>query len=179
MPRSRRPAPANPARVCRCRAEVKALAAQTAKATSEIGLQIAGVQAADTGLRRQASRRSATPSAASPESPPASPMRSNCKKSPPARSPQTCRPRPTAPPMSRPTLPKFNDSAGGITAASTQILARQNRCRKRAPAVHRDGKASGCRYARRDRAVRRASPLRHGPGFTGQKNVPSTSAISS
>ena len=49
--------------------EVKALAAQTAKATDEIGTQIAGMQTATQESRSRRSRRSAARSAASPRSP--------------------------------------------------------------------------------------------------------------
>ena len=86
--------------------EVKALAAQTAKATDEIGVADRRHAGGDAGIRSPPSRRSAARSGASRRSPPRSRRRSRSRARPPRRSPATCsRPRrgPRRSPTTSPT----------------------------------------------------------------------------
>ena len=103
--------------------EVKALAAQTAKATDEIGTQIAGMQTAtqEFGRRHQGDRRA--PSAASPRSPAPSRRRSRSRARRRRRSPATSSRPPRAPTQVATNIADVNRGAAETGSASSQVLS--------------------------------------------------------
>ena len=109
--------------------EVKALAEQTAKATGEIGQQIAGIQAAtqEFGRRDQGDRRHHR--ARCRRSPRPSPRRWRSRARRRRRSPATCsRPR-RAPSRSRPTSPTCSAAPPRPARLRRRCCRRRSRCR--------------------------------------------------
>ena len=142
--------------------EVKALATQTAKATDEIGTQIAGDADRDAGLgrRHQGDRRHDRPHLRDRRR--RSRPRSRSRARPRRRSPATCsRPR-TAPRRSRPTSPTSIAAPARPAPPRRRCSARRSRCRARAApqARSREVRPDGaCGLGRRRLTARTVMPL--------------------